>query len=73
VELTYGLERILIALNNAKDHLGRGMGARVTYGEVRRQEEFEHSKYYFEVADVTPCARSSSVSRPKQTPASRTA
>ena len=25
---------------------------RITYGEVRRQEEFEHSKYYFEVADV---------------------
>jgi len=25
----------------------------ITYGEVRQQEEREHSKYYFEVADVT--------------------
>jgi glycyl-tRNA synthetase len=24
----------------------------ITYGEVRRQEEFEHSKYYYEVGDV---------------------
>ncbi len=63
VELTYGLERILIALNNAKDIWGEPWSGRtlqdgewapgVTYGEVRRQEEFEHSKYYFEVADVT--------------------
>ena len=28
-------------------------GAGVTYGEVRRRDEYEHSKYYFEVADVT--------------------
>jgi glycyl-tRNA synthetase len=53
VELTYGLERILIALNNAKDIWGEEWAPGVTYGEVRRQEEFEHSKYYFEVADVT--------------------
>ena len=61
VEITYGLERILIALNNAKaiwdepwswgTLQDRESGA-ITYGEVRRQEEFEHSKYYFEVADV---------------------
>ncbi len=57
VEITYGLDRILIALNNAKgiwnepwgDSLGVGP---VSYGEVRRREEFEHSKYYYEVADV---------------------
>src|SRR3990172_8032310 len=63
VELTYGLERILIALNNAKDIWGEPWSGGtlqdgewapgITYGEVRRQEEFEHSKYYFEVADVT--------------------
>jgi glycyl-tRNA synthetase len=53
VELTYGLERILIALNNARDIWGEEWAPGVTYGEVRRQEEFEHSKYYFEVADVT--------------------
>jgi glycyl-tRNA synthetase len=53
VELTYGLERILIALNNAEDIWGEEWAPGVTYGEVRRKEEFEHSKYYFEVADVT--------------------
>jgi len=52
VELTYGLERILIALNNAPAIWDEIWGSAVTYGEVRRQEEFEHSKYYFEIADV---------------------
>jgi glycyl-tRNA synthetase len=52
VEITYGLERILIALNNAKAIWNEVYGAGVTYGELRRTEEFEHSKYYYEVADV---------------------
>lgn len=52
VEITYGLERILIALNNAKAIWDKEYGAGVTYGEIRRQEEFEHSKYYFETADI---------------------
>jgi glycyl-tRNA synthetase len=52
VELTYGLERILIALNNADAIWDEEWVPGVTYGEVRRQEEFEHSKYYFDVADV---------------------
>ena len=52
VEITYGLERILIALNNAKAIWNEEYGAGVTYGEIRRREEFEHSKYYYEVADV---------------------
>ena len=52
VELTYGLERILIALNNAQAIWTEPWGAGVSYGEVRRQEESEHSKYYFEIADV---------------------
>ena len=52
VEITYGLERILIALNNAKAIWDEEWGAGVTYGEITRREEFEHSKYYYEVADV---------------------
>ena len=52
VEITYGLERILIALNNAKAIWDEEWGAGVTYGEIRHQEEFEHSKYYFETADI---------------------
>ncbi|MBN2388006.1 MAG: glycine--tRNA ligase subunit beta [Anaerolineales bacterium] len=52
VELTYGLERILIALNNAPAIWDEEWAPGVTYGEVRRHEEYEHSKYYFETADV---------------------
>src|SRR5512136_208356 len=52
VEITYGLDRILIALNNAPAIWDEPWNRDVKYGEVRRQEEFEHSKYYFEVADV---------------------
>jgi glycyl-tRNA synthetase len=53
VEITYGLERILIGLHNVSSAWELPWNDEVTYGEVRRQEEFEHSKYYFEVADVT--------------------
>ncbi len=52
VELTYGLERILIGLHNVKAAWDLPWNDSITYGEVRRQEEFEHSKYYFEVANV---------------------
>jgi glycyl-tRNA synthetase len=52
VEITYGLERILIALNNAKGIWNEDFGAGVTYGEIFKREEFEHSKYYYEVADI---------------------
>ncbi len=52
MELTYGLERILIALNNADAIWNEPWGASVRYGEMRQREEFEHSKYYFELADV---------------------
>jgi glycyl-tRNA synthetase len=52
VELTYGLERILIAL------LGKGSvwemewGMGLTYGDMLVQSEIEHCKYYFNIADV---------------------
>jgi glycyl-tRNA synthetase len=52
VEITYGLERILIGLHNVKAAWNLPWSDSVTYGEVRRQEEFEHSKYYYEVANV---------------------
>ena len=52
VELTYGLERILIGLHNVKAAWDLPWNDTITYGEVRRQEEFEHSKYYYEVANV---------------------
>ena len=52
VEITYGLDRILIALNNAAAIWDEPWNETVKYGEVRRQEEYEHSKYYFEIGDV---------------------
>ncbi len=53
VEITYGLERILIALNNAPAIWDEPWGAGVTYGEVRRHDEYEQSKYSFDTADVS--------------------
>jgi len=52
VELTYGLERILIALNNAAGIWDEAWAEGITYGDILRQGEWEHSKYYFEIADV---------------------
>ena len=52
VEITYGLERILIGLHNVKAAWDLPWSDSITYGEVRRQEEFEHSKYYYEVGNV---------------------
>jgi glycyl-tRNA synthetase len=52
VEITYGLERILIALRDAPAIWDEPWNETVTYGEVRQREEYEHSKYYFEIGDV---------------------
>ena len=52
VEITYGLERILIGLHNVKAAWDLPWNDSITYGDVRRQEEFEHSKYYYEVGDI---------------------
>jgi len=52
VEITYGLERILIALNDAPAIWDEPWNDSITYGEVRQRDEFEHSRYYFEVGDV---------------------
>jgi glycyl-tRNA synthetase len=52
VEITYGLERILIGLHNVKAAWDLPWNDTITYGEVRRREEFEHSKYYYEVGNI---------------------
>jgi len=52
VEMTYGLERILIALRNAASIWDEPWNDQISYGEIRRLEEYEHSKYYFETADI---------------------
>ena len=57
VELTYGLERIVLALQNkpngwAIDFTDLDDVAKLTYGDIFHRAEYEHSKYYFEIADI---------------------
>ncbi len=59
-EITYGIERIAMFLNNVDNVFdlpwaprpGGGPDEFITYGDVRRDEEREHSRHCFEIADV---------------------
>jgi glycyl-tRNA synthetase alpha chain len=54
VELTYGIERICMFLNDIKNIFDIPWNDEgITYGDVRRAEEVEHSIYSFREADVT--------------------
>lgn len=53
VEYTYGLERIAMAVQQKDNLFKLAWGGGLTYGELRQREEYEASKYNFEVADVT--------------------
>jgi glycyl-tRNA synthetase alpha chain len=50
-ELTYGLERIAMFLQRKDSAFDISWGG-LSYGQVRRQDEIELSRYAFEVADV---------------------
>ena len=52
VEISYGLERILIALQRVRGFRDIQWSSALTYADVNLQSEQEYSKYYFEVADV---------------------
>lgn len=52
VELTYGLERLASHLQGKTNVFDIRWTEDVTYGDVFRRAEYEHSKYSFEVADV---------------------
>ena len=56
VEITYGLDRIAIALQRTRGfqevRWNSPPGAVLTAGDVNLSAEQEHSKYYFEVADI---------------------
>ncbi|GMR09606.1 MAG: glycine--tRNA ligase [Anaerolineae bacterium] len=52
VELTYGLERILMAIQGVTHFADIQWDDRRTYGDVNLAAEQQHSRYYFEVADV---------------------
>ena len=52
VEITYGIERILIAIQNVSGFRDIQWVGNITYGDVNLQSEQEYSRYYFEVADM---------------------
>ncbi len=52
VEITYGLERIAIALQRVGSFRDIQWNDTLTDGDVNLQAEQEHSKYYFEIADI---------------------
>ena len=51
-EITYGLERLTMFLSRSNSVFAIEWGGGFSYDAVRRQEEYESSKYWFEVADV---------------------
>ena len=51
-EITYGLERLTMFLARQSSVFDIQWTNGVTYGAVRRQDEYEISKYSFEIADV---------------------
>jgi glycyl-tRNA synthetase len=52
VEYTYGLERIVMYLQGAREVWQIDWDGRRTYGDVLKTPEIEHCKYDFEIADV---------------------
>lgn len=56
VEITYGLERIAMYLQNVNSVYdiiwGEFNGEKITYADIHKQSEYEYSKYNFEVSDV---------------------
>ena len=52
VEITYGLDRIALALQGVDRVWELDYGAGIKYGDILLQSEIEHCRYYFEVANV---------------------
>ena len=52
IEYTYGLERIVMFLQNVKEVWQIDWDGKRTYGDVLKLPEIEHCRYDFEVADV---------------------
>jgi len=52
VEITYGLERILLALQNVDSFVNIRWNEHLSYGDIYLRAEQEHSQYNFEIADV---------------------
>lgn len=52
VEITYGLERIVMVLQDVPDFLHIRWGNDITYGDMLLRQEQEHCKYNFQTASV---------------------
>ncbi len=52
VEITYGIERICMFINGIDNMFDLEWAHGVTYGDIRKREEYEFSVYSFEKADV---------------------
>lgn len=52
-EITYGLERLTMFLAQSRSLYDIDWVEGLSYGQVRKQEEYEMSRYYFEIADVS--------------------
>lgn len=52
VEITYGLERIVLALQSIESFIDIQWNEHLTYGDILLQPEREYSRYNYEVADV---------------------
>lgn len=50
-EITYGLERIAAFLSGVDNVFDLRWNQELTYGDVKQREEYEFSKYNFEIAD----------------------
>jgi glycyl-tRNA synthetase len=53
VEITYGLDRIALALQGVDSVWEIDFGAGTIYGDLLLKQEIEHCRYYFDEADVT--------------------
>ena len=52
VEITYGLERIVMVLQGARAFVDMKWGHGITYGDILLRSEIEHCTYNFQVANV---------------------
>ncbi len=57
VEITYGVERILMALQGVRHFSELAYAPGVSYGEVFGQAEYEMSRYYLDDADIDTVRR----------------
>ena len=53
VEITYGLERLGMIIQDVDDIFDLKWNKNITYGDIRHQAEVEQSKYNFEEADMS--------------------